>query len=192
MIDKHLRTGGIYTDLNLDAIYRLPRLAMHRSWYRITDRRYAAALYSPENIPSRFNPAGVQGSALRTLTLTEDVATATFEISVHIDLRQMISSLKSMTLVEVEVGLSNIADLSDPDTVKEALGIDFGTLKGSGFRDHLSVTQKICMTLVEAGMEGAIFPSSTMIGRKTLVIFPQNVTSDKSVGVVNVWGLKLP
>ncbi len=172
IIDKHLSTAGLYIEaLSTDSISSLPRVALDQVWYRLS--RFGD--FTPEAIPTRFNPGSGPYPSFKSLALAADMPTAMFELTRNVDLADSAALLRSLLMTELGVTLTNVADLSDPDTVKSVLGIDFGALMGMSFPGKLSVTQKICTILVQGGSEGAIFPSRTTLGRKNLVIFPSNL-----------------
>jgi hypothetical protein len=178
IIDKHLSTAGLYFEaVDSNAINSLPRIALDAVWYRLS--RFGGTDFTPEAIPTRFNPGTGQYPSFKSLALAEDMPTATFELTKNADLADTVALLRRLSMTQIRVALTNVADLSNPDTVKSVLGIDFGVLIGMSFPGKLSVTQKICTILVRSGSEGAIFPSRTTIGRKNLVVFPSNLPGGK-------------
>jgi hypothetical protein len=178
IIDKHMSTAGLYFEaLGANAINALPRIALDAVWYRLS--RFGGTDFTPEAIPTRFNPGTGQYPSFESLALAEDMPTATFELTKNADLADTVALLRKLSMTQIRVALTNVADLTDPDTVKSVLGIDFGTLLGMSFPGKLSVTQKVCTILVQSGSEGAIFPSRTTMGRKNLVVFPSNLPGGK-------------
>jgi hypothetical protein len=172
IINKHLSTAALYIEaLSSDAISSLPRIALDAVWYRLS--RFGD--FTPEAIPTRFNPGTGQYPSFKSLALAEDMPTAMFELTRNVDLADTAALLRRSLMTELRVALTNVADLTDPDTIKSVLGIDFEALMGMSFPGKLSVTQKICTILVRCGTEGAIFPSRTTVGRKNLVVFPSNL-----------------
>ena len=178
IINKHLSTARLYFEaLGSNAINSLPRMALDAIWYRLS--RFGGTDFTPEAIPTRFNPGTGQYPSFKSLALAEDMPTATFELTKNADLADTAALLRRLSMTQIRVALTNVADLTNPDTVKSVLGIDFGALMGMSFPGKLSVTQKICTILVQSGSEGAIFPSRTTIGRKNLVVFPSNLPGGK-------------
>lgn len=178
IIDKHLSTAGLYFEaLGPNAINSLPRITLDAVWYRLS--RFGGTDFTPETIPTRFNPGTGQYPSFNSLALAEDMPTATFELTKNADLADTAALLRKWSMTQIRVALTNVADLTDPEDVKSLLGIDLGALMGMSFPGKLSVTQKICTILVQSGSEGAIFPSRTTIGRKNLVVFPSNLPSGK-------------
>jgi hypothetical protein len=178
IIDRHLSTADLYFEaLGPSAINSLPRIALDAVWYRLS--QFGGTDFIPEAIPTRFNPGTSQYPGFKSLALAEDIPTATFELTKNADLADTTALLRRLSMTQIRVALTNVADLTDPDTVKSGLGIDFGVLMGMSFRGKLSATQKICTILVQSGSEGAIFPSPTTIGRKNLVVFPSNLPSGR-------------
>lgn len=193
IIDKHLSTADLYDKaLSIEAICNLPRLYLDAVWYRLSLFRGADPrnLFTPNHIPTRFNPGPALGGGFMSLALAEDISTATFELSAYVDLAASLDLLKRMNLTQFGVTLRDIADLSDKEAVKRALGIDYGALVGMGFLGRLSVTQKICVALVDCGFSGAIFPSLTTVGKRNLVMFPSNISSGNPLKVLFSGGLE--
>jgi len=191
-IDKHLSTAALYGDaFNADAVLGLPRLQIEAVWFRLS--RFVGPetrdLYTPGRIPTRFNPGAELGGGFATLALADDISTATFELTKNVDLAQTVELLKRLNLMQFRVSLDDVVDLTNPDTVSTALDIDFGALLGMGFHNRLSVTQKICLTLVRSGCTGALFPSRNTVGKKNLVLFANNIRSQQSIAVLSVKSL---
>jgi RES domain-containing protein len=137
--------------------------------YRLS--RFGGTEFTPETLPTRFNPGAGQYPGFSSLALAEDITTATFELTTSADLATTAALLRS----QISVALTNVTDLTDPPTVESVLGIDFAALMGMSFPGEISVTQKICAILAESGSEGAIFPSRTTLGGKNLAVFRSNL-----------------
>jgi len=189
VIEKHLSTAALYGDVfNAEALLDLPRIRLDTVWYNFRDARYASAnsLYNPGRFSTRFNPRPELGGGFGSLALAEDTSTATFELSRHLDLAETVQMLKRMALMQIRVRVNNVIDLTDPNTVASALGIDFGALTGMSFQDKVSVTQRICLTLVQSGCDGAVFPSTSTVGKKNLVLFADNIRSREPATVLSI------
>ena len=172
MIEQHLSTADLYKNiLSGDAVFNLPQLSIDQVWCRLarSPEKAMGDFFFPPNIPTRFNPGQFE-----SLAMAEDALTATFEITKNADLGDTVELLKRLTLMQFRVRLHQVADLSDPDSVKKALGIDFSSLIGLGNPNRVSVTQQICLDLFVRGFEGAIFPSRTTISKKNLVLLPNS------------------
>lgn len=188
LIEQHLSTADLYKDtLSIDAVLKLPQLSIDHVWCRLA--RYQANpkgnFFTPAKIPTRFNPGQFE-----TLSMAEDALTATFEITKNADLGHTVELLKRLTLMQFSVRLDEVADLSDPASVKQALGIDFSSLIGLGNPNRVSVTQQICLNLFLGGLQGAIFPSRTTIGKKNLVLFPSSLRAKNPVSLLFSGSLK--
>ncbi len=193
-IEKHLSTAALYGDVfNPDGLPGLPRLHLDTVWYRLS--RFGGAdprnLYTPGQIPTRFNPGPELGGGFASLALADEISTAAFELSKNLDLADTVEYLKRMNVIQFRVRLANVVDLTNPDTVTAALGVDFGALVGLGFHDRLSVTQKICLALVHSGCSGALFPSRNTVGKKNLVLFANNIRSQQSVTILSTSNLTM-
>ena len=185
-IDEHLSTAALYEQaLSIGTILKLPRRRLDATWYRLSSLRGAdMRSFMPRHIATRFNGPSKLGGGFSSMAFAEDIPTATFELGAHVDLTENIEYLKRMTLAQIRVQVSSITDLGDSESVSQGLGIDFSALTGIGLRDRISVTQKLCALLVEAGFEGAIFPSPTTLGKKNLVLFEQNIETRNSLEVI--------
>jgi RES domain-containing protein len=190
LIEQHLSTADLYKDaLSVDAVRKLPQLSIDQVWYRLgrSQQNPKGDFFTPARIPTRFNPGQFE-----TLSMAEDALTAAFEITKNADLSNTVELLKRLTLMQFSVRLDQVADLSSPASVKQALGIDFSSLIGLGNPNRVSVTQQICLNLFLSGFQGAIFPSRTTIGKKNLVLFPSSLRAKNPVSLLFSGSLKTP
>jgi RES domain-containing protein len=181
-IDRQIERATLYEEiLSFSKISKLPRMAVDTVWYRIADPRYAAypLQFIPAHIPSRFNPG-----AFPFLAFAQDIPTATFELNAHVDLAETLSTMKQWNLTQYGVKLDEVADFSDPDAVNQDLGLDFSALLEFGSRSRVSVVQRICTILIEAGFQGAIFPSRISIGKNDMVLFESSLKARQPLSVL--------
>jgi RES domain-containing protein len=187
-IDKQIERATLYEEvLSFSRISKLPRMAVDTVWYRLANARYTAnpLQFTPAHFPSRFNPG-----AFPSLALAQDIPTATFELSAHVDLSETLRTIKGMNLTQYGVKLDEVADFSDPDAVKRDLGLDFSALLEFGSRLRVSVVQRICTILIEAGFQGAIFPSRISIGKNNMVLFESSLKARHPLSVLFSGGIK--
>jgi len=187
-IDTQIELATLYEEvLSFSRISKLPRMAIDTVWYRFANARYAInpLQFTPAHFPNRFNPG-----AFPSLALAQDIATATFELNAHVDLAETLWTMKRMNLIQYGVKLDEVADFSDPDALKRDLGLDFSALLGFGSRLRISVVQRICTILIEAGFQGAIFPSRISMGKKNMVLFESSLRARKPLSVLFSGGIK--
>jgi hypothetical protein len=182
-IDQHLgdaRNRQSLLDVAIASDF--PRTAVRSSWCRFST-------FPPQANPillargsmlyaSKFNagPLMPEEELYQTVYFSQDITTAALELTTAGAALDVLL-LKNMYWCRFELHLENIADLTDPTTLRDRFGISPSQLVDpqSLRRGSVSVSQEIGAALFRAGFEGARVPS-TRLGSSNLVLFPQNLS----------------
>jgi RES domain-containing protein len=170
--------------MRLSACTRLARRPLHGVWYRaIAPVHWATALSTAHtvNVTSRFSPGKAADLQFEILYLAETPNVALCEFgAVYGPPNQHIANPRKskVTILDVEVRLQAIADLTDPS--QQDL-LDVSVMELTGNWDELyphkdAPTQRLGMALYATKrLEGFLVISAQMPYHKNLIVFPQKL-----------------